>query len=454
MDPTDLAFAGLARQAELVRSRAVSSRELVELCLERIDRLDPRLRAFRVVLAESALAAADEADRAQPTDARPLHGVPVAIKDDTDVAGEVTAHGLLDPGEPAGADAPAVANLRAAGAVIVGKTHVPELEALAATESLAFGATRNPWDPARTPGGSSGGSGAAVAAGLVPAALGTDGAGSIRIPAACCGLYGLKPQRGRVPMRDGWNGLAAAGALTRSVLDTAVFDDAAAPGAGFTAAAGRDPGELRVAWSVRLPRGVVTSVEAEQRAAVTATADRLRALGHRVEERDPDYGAAALNVATRYLHGIRTEAEALPHPERLSRRTRGLVTMGRAIPSALVARALAQEDADRERTGALLRDFDVLLTPTLTRRPPPIGEWEGLPAPVALSGMANFTAFLGLWNHTGQPAAALPVVHAPDGMPVSVQLVGRPGDEATLLALSAQLERDTDWLARRPTLAA
>jgi len=185
VDAADLAFAGLDRQAELIRAGEISSRELTELYLDRIARLDPRVRAYRVVLADEALAAADAADRRRGPDATSLHGVPIAIKDDTDVAHQVTARGSLAHGGPAERDAEVVARLRAAGTVVLGKTHVPELEALATTESLASGATHNPWDPARIVGGSSGGSGAAVAAGLAAAvALGTDDAGSIRIPAS------------------------------------------------------------------------------------------------------------------------------------------------------------------------------------------------------------------------------------------------------------------------------
>src|SRR5829696_3871334 len=225
MEPTDLAFAGVARQAELVAAGEVSSRELVELYLARIERLDPTLRAYRIVLSEEALAAADAADaRRSSGDAPALNGVPIAIKDDTDVAGQVTMRGTLaHDGRPCAADAEVVARLRAAGCVILGKTNVPELEAMCATESLAFGATVNPWDPARTSGGSSGGSGTAVAAGLAAAALGTDGAGSIRTPSACCGLFGLKPQRDRVPMGSNWHGMSVTDALTRGVLDSALF---------------------------------------------------------------------------------------------------------------------------------------------------------------------------------------------------------------------------------------
>jgi amidase len=452
---TDLAFAGLARQAELIRAGEVSSRELTELYVERIGRIDPVLRSYRIVLADEALAAAGEADDRRGDGAPPLNGVPIAIKDDTDVAGQVTARGSLGHGDPAREDHEVVRRLRAAGAVILGKTHVPELEAMAVTESLRFGSTHNPWDLTRTCGGSSGGSAAAVAAGLAAAALGTDGAGSIRIPAACCGIFGLKPQRGRLPMAHDWNGMSVSGALTRGVLDTAQFLDAAArPGQDFAAAARREPGALRIAYSFRVPRGLTATAADEQRNAVLRTAERLRDLGHTVQERDPDYGNVTVNVTTRYLEGVRLEAEAIAHPERLARPTRGLVSIGAKIPSFLVERAHAQEDADRERIGAVFADFDVLMTPAFTRSPPPIGEWTGLPAPLMLNGMANFVAYLPIWNHTGQPAAAVPVETAPDGFPVAVQLVGRTGDEATLLSLSAQLETETGWLERRPPLAA
>jgi amidase len=455
VEPVDLAFAGVARQAGLIRAGEVSSRELTELYLERIDRLDPRFHSYRIVLADEALAAADAADARRGDGAPPLNGVPIAIKDDTDMAGQVSARGSLAHGGPAADDDETVRRLRAAGTVLLGKTHVPELEALATTESLAFGATRNPWDPARTSGGSSGGSAAAVAAGLAAAALGTDGVGSIRIPAGCCGLYGLKPQRGRLPMAHDWNGMSVAGALTRGVLDCALFLDAAAePGSDLADAARREPGPLRIAYSFRVPRGLTASADDEQRHAVERTAERLRDRGHAVQERDPDYGNVALNVTTRYLEGLRIEAERMAHPEQLARSTRGLVNMGAKLPSFLVDRAHAQEASDRERIGALFDDFDVLMTPMFTRRPPPIGEWNGLPAPLMLNGMANFVAYVPIWNHTGQPAAAVPVERAPDGFPVAVQLVGRGGDETTLLSLSAQLETDTGWLERRPPLAA
>ena len=210
MDAAELAFAGAARQAELIRAREVSARELVQLYLDRIERLDPQLNAYRAVFAERALAEAAQADaRAKAGETRPLLGVPIAIKDDCDVAGDITAFGSSAADGPAPADAELVRRLRGAGAVILGKTHVPELTVTPWTESPTFGVSRNPWDLQRTPGGSSGGSAAAVAAGLAGAAIGSDGGGSIRMPAACCGVLGLKPQNGRVPTAPRWTPFAA-----------------------------------------------------------------------------------------------------------------------------------------------------------------------------------------------------------------------------------------------------
>src|SRR5450759_4047083 len=279
MDSTDLAYAGIARQAELIAAGEISSAELVDLYLERIARLDPRLNAFRIVLGERARLEAEQADaRRGAGDQRPLLGVPVAVKDDIDVAGEVTAFGTNAHGGPAPADAEVVRRLREAGAVIIGKTNVPELTLWPFTETATFGATRNPWDRQRAPGGSSGGSGAAVAAGLVGAALGSDGAGSSRIPAAWWGLFGLKPQRGRIslaPRRRACHGLSVNGVLTRRVVDTALFHDVAsgatevdhdrapAPAVPFSQSAATAPGRLRIAFSRRFPVGVISSLDGD-----------------------------------------------------------------------------------------------------------------------------------------------------------------------------------------------
>ncbi|HWJ49872.1 MAG TPA: amidase family protein [Solirubrobacteraceae bacterium] len=270
MDSVDLAYAGIARQAQLIAAGEISSRELVDLYLERIERLDRKLNAFRVVLGERVRMEADQADARRSAGAeRPLLGVPIAIKDDVDVAGEVTAYGTNAHGDPARADSEVVRRLREAGALIIGKTNVPELTLWPFTETVTFGTTRNPWDLQRAPGGSSGGSAAAVAAGLVGAALGSDGAGSIRIPSAWCGLFGLKPQRGRVSMAPRprpWYGLSVNGVLSRNVADTALFHDVASgaidadsdsaptPQVPFAQAAATPPGRLRGSRTPRLCR--------------------------------------------------------------------------------------------------------------------------------------------------------------------------------------------------------
>src|SRR3954452_6753991 len=334
MDRLDLAFAGVTRHAQLIAAGEVSSRALVEVFLSRIARLDPLLNAFRIVFAEHALAAADQADSwRRAGEERPLLGVPIAVKDDMDVAGETTAFGCDADPEPAAADAEVVRRLRAAGAVILGKTHVPELMATPFTESPTFGVTRNPWDVHRTPGGSSGGSASAVAAGLVSAALGSDGAGSVRIPAACCGLFGLKPQRGRVPTAPDVNpfpGMSVLGPIARTAGDAARFLDAVADRPLAVAS----PERLRVAISTGLPPGLGASPDAEQLAGVARVADALREAGNETFERELDWGMTMGNrVIARFLRGTADKAAEIGHPERLSRRTRGLVRYGRAIPA-------------------------------------------------------------------------------------------------------------------------
>lgn len=464
MDRTDLAFAGIARQAELVRAGEVTPRELVELYLERMARIGPQLNAVRVVFAERALAEADQAaGRRGAGDERPLLGVPVLIKDDVDVAGEVTCKGTGAEDRPATADAEVVRRLRAAGAIVLGKTHTPELMQWPFTESATWGVTRNPWDLGRSPGGSSGGSGAAVAAGLAGAALASDGAGSIRIPAACCALFGLKPQRGRVPTapyEDGWRGLTTVGCLTRSVADTALWWDVVADRAdgegSFSEAAARGesgpPTPLRIACSTKNP--LFAPLRPELRTAYEETVALLRTLGHTVEEVDPPYADILTEIVPRYLRGVADDAAQLPHPERLERRTRSMARMGRMLLPQVVARARAHEAATTARLNRVLAGHDVLLTPATAQLPLPIGRYEGRGALWTFNGVARYTPYTPAWNVTGQPAASVPAGFTGDGVPVAVQLVGRPHDETTLLALSAQLEAARPWADRRPALAA
>ncbi|HEX6712644.1 MAG TPA: amidase [Thermoleophilaceae bacterium] len=470
MDKVDLAFAGLAKQAELIRAGDVSSRELVELYLERIERLDPQLNSYRVVMAERALVDADQADARRRSDGdRPLLGVPIALKDNIDVAGELTTHGTSAYGEPAREDAEIVKRLRAAGAVILGKTLLPELAVYPWTESATFGATRNPWDLNTTVGGSSGGSGAAVAAGLASAGMASDGGGSIRIPAACCGLFGLKPQRGRVsllPDAEHWHGLSVFGSVTRSVIDSALWLDVVAgradgdaetarpPATSFAEAATSAPGKLRIAVSTAKPPGALVKLAPEVHQAVDQTADVLRSLGHEVERRDPAYGLVPPLFMPRWLRGIYDDARRLAHPERLERRIRKLAAGGKLVGRDGVARARAAEPQFSARIGELFRDFDVLLTPIIPTPPWPLLKFEGRGVVVATMGAADLTTFTLPWNITGQPAASIPAGFTPGGLPLAVQLIGRPHDETTLLSLAAQLEAERPWAGRRPALAA
>jgi amidase len=456
VDAVELAFAGPLRQAELIRSGEVSPRELVELYLERIARIDPQLNAFRVVMAERALAEADQAEtqRGQADD-RPFLGVPFAVKDNHDVAGELTTHGTdAYDRTPAAADAEIVRLLRAAGAIPIGKTLLPELAISGFTESATWGITRNPWNLERSPAGSSGGSAAAVAAGLASFATASDGAGSIRYPAANCRIFGLKPQRDRVPLApddDHWHGLSVAGVHTVGVRDQAALLDVI--GTGWERPlvdAAVPPGPLRVAVSTKPPGP--TPVHAECRRAVDETAELLRSLGHDVREADPDYGLLMADFMPRYMSGIRDDVLNMAHPDRLERRTRGFARAGAAW-APLVERARRREETHAERILRLFDDHDVLITPMTAQPPIRVMKWEGLGATRTVNGMGRVYPFAGTWNMLGNPAASVPAHLAEGDLPIAVQLVARPGDEHTIVSLAAQLEAERPWAEPRPSLA-
>ncbi|MCW3039626.1 MAG: amidase [Solirubrobacterales bacterium] len=466
MDATEIAFAGAAEQARMLAAGAITAPELLELYLDRIDRLDPQLNAFRVVLRESARAEAAAAqERLDAGERLPLLGVPVAIKDDVDVAGHVTAWGTSAHGPAKSADGLVVTRLREAGAVLIGKTNVPEMTIWPFTETLSYGATRNPWDTTRTPGGSSGGTAAAVAAGLAAIGLGSDGGGSIRIPAIWCGLYGLKPQRDRVPIAphdDAWNGLSVNGPLARTVEDAALFLDATSDGSGlptpdggFVAAAGRDPGRLRIAISTKIPPGLLARVGRAQRAALEDAASVLRGLGHDVIQQDPDYpaGGGALHFMPRYLRGIADDVASMPHPERLEARTRTMARLGRMISDRRLAAVRAAEPAFSARVLSIFEDVDLVITPGAATGPSRIGAYQQRGGLATLNAVIGRVPFQAVFNATGQPAAIVPWGLDEDGLPLGIQVVARPSEEGTLLALSTQLETARPWAARRPALA-
>jgi amidase len=349
---------------------------------------------------------------------------------------------------------------------VIGKTNVPELCIWPFTETPTFGATRNPWDLQRAPGGSSGGSGAAVAAGLIGAALGSDGAGSIRIPSAWCGLFGLKPQRGRVsmaPKAEAWHGMSVNGILTRSVTDTALFHDVGSgsaavdrdrpepPAVSFLTSARTPPGKLRIAFSTKIPPLVIARLDGDARRAFEETVELLRSLGHELKEQDPDYGFDTMpSVLLRFLRGIHDEAHALPHPERLSRRTRSMSALGALVPPGLLERSRAYEPTLAGKLGRVLEDHDVLITPTTAQPPPRIGQYDGRGGLWTLNAVIGLVPYNAPWNLTGQPAASVPAGFGADGLPRGVQIVGRPGAETTLLSLAGQLEAERPWAQRRP----
>lgn len=440
----------------------VTAPELLEVYLERIERLDSELRCYRVVRYDAARKDAETAQ--QLLDAgvrRPLLGVPLAIKDDVDVAGEATTYGSGAHGPPVTDDAEVVRRLRAAGAVVIGKTAVPELMIMPFTESLTFGATRNPWNPRRTPGGSSGGSAAAVAAGLAPLALGSDGGGSIRIPATWCGLFGLKPQRDRVslePHDDAWEGLSVIGPIARSVLDAALFLDATTtvpgPDGEFVAAATRSPGRLRIALSTKVPTPMPVRVGQAQLTALEQAGALLRDLGHEVIVRDPQYPPSLYaNYLPRMLRGISDDADAQAHPERLEPRTRTIARMGSFFSDRRMTALREAEVGLSRRIQSIFQDVDVVVTPGTAAGPSRVGAYQRRGGISTLLLVGQRVPFQQVWNLTGQPAAVVPWDFDDEGLPMSVQLVGRPYDEATLLSLSAQLEAARPWAQRRPPVS-
>lgn len=476
----DLHLLDATAQADLVRSGEVSPRELVAAAVERAEALNGDLNAIIHPRYEQALgeAAGDLPDG-------PFRGVPFVLKDLDGSAAGMPLHmgtkALRDAGYVATVDDTLTARFRRAGLVVIGKTNTPELGLVPSTEPEAYGPTHNPWDPARTAGGSSGGSAAATAAGIVPMGHAGDGGGSIRIPAGACGLVGLKPTRGRVPVGpdvgEAWSGLVARLAVTRTVRDTAALLDAVAgpatgdpywappPARPFLDEVGADPGSLRIGWVTDAPDGSATT-DPEVAAAVERTAEVLEGLGHRVERAhpaalaDPEVGGhflVAFGVWTaRELDQI---GEMLGTPvteEGVEAGTWAIAEMGRTLTGAQFL--AATEGLHRCARGVIAwwqeEGWDLLLSPTIPEVPPTLGQFGPQPGD-PLAGVLRSTpmvAFTAPFNITGQPAVSLPLGTSGGGVPLGVQLVGAPAREDVLLRVAAQLEEAVPWADRRPPL--
>ena len=472
---SELLFKPATELAALIHAGQISSAELVGAALERIEALQPTINAFTHIDAEGALAAAEAVSADDP---RPFAGVPIAIKDTAPVAGMPYTMGSDIFGDFVPAhDAFLVRRIRDAGFVIVGKTSLPEFGILPVSEPRRFGPVRNPWDTDRTPGGSSGGAAAAVAAGMLPLAHGSDGGGSIRIPAACTGLVGLKPTRGRISRGPdlGDDFLVQDGTLTRSVAETAALLDilsgyevgdttwAPPPPEPFAAAAKREPGRLRIGYSLKPPIEAPLDPECERAARLAA--ELLSELGHDVEEIEAPWGeqevfdaffmafGTAISMGI-FFGGLVTGRE--PSPELVEPLTWTVFEAVRAHTALDYLVARTQLTALSRGIIGLWETYDVVLTPVLAERPVPIGEidacsddpWEDF------RRSSRFTPYTALFNVTGQPAISVPLFHGDDGLPTAIQLAGRPADEGTLLSLASQLESARPWADRRPELAA
>lgn len=448
---TDWAGRTAAEIAAAVREKRATPREVVAAHLARIERLDGRVGAFRSVRAEAALAEAEEVGTRGDLGELPLAGVPVAVKDNLAVRGESTRNGsAATPDTPAADDHVTVARLRAAGAVVVGLTNVPELCVFGTSEGV-HGTARNPWDPARSAGGSSGGSAAAVAAGMVPIALGNDGMGSLRIPAANCGLVTIKPGHGVVPAGIGegdWFGMSENGPLATTVEDArlmlAVLADDLADGEPPRRA---EPGPLRVAASLRSPLAGVT-VSRPYADAVREAAGVLMKAGHQVRRADPPYPASlGLTALTHWTAGASVDARGLDR-RLLARRTRVHAALGR--PFVRTVATGEGQNGLRERLEPFFADHDVLLTPALARRSPKAGPWHQRGWLRNILANSAYSPFTPPWNLTGWPAMTVPVGTLPSGAPCAVQLVGRPGSEAALLELAGRIEALRPWRRTAP----
>lgn len=472
MNTTDLAFLPALEQAHLIRQKQVSPLELTQLYLERIQAFNPQLHSYFTVTAESALAEAKAKTEflAQTSDVKelpPFFGVTIAIKDLNSVAGVRCTYGTPAlANHIATQDDGVVTRIKQAGFIILGKTATSELGSLPYTETAIAPPARNPWNLDYTPGGSSGGAAAATAAGLCAIAQGSDGGGSIRGPAFCCGLVGIKPARGRVtnaPVGDYQSGIATNGPLARTVTDAAALLDVMAgyvtgdpywladPNPSFLevarqAAAGNVAQPLRLAYST----GVVPLGDAEPacQQPVLEVAHLLESLGHTIEPAVLDCSGLIEPFVVVWQSGV--GVAGVP-PESLSPMNRWLLSQ--AGSSSDYLRAVAAMQAIARRIVASFDQYDAWIMPVYLHPTIPVGAWADLPPAATLQNIINWVAPSPVFNATGQPAIALPTGFSPNGLPVGVQLVGCPADEATLIALAAQIEATYPWHARPPNFS-
>ncbi len=471
----DLMFKPALELAQMVRAGQCTARELVEASLRRIAELNPRINAFVEIDDERALAAADQI---APGDERPFAGVPIAIKDNRPVQGLRWSFGCKLMAEHVAVyDHSLVRRLRDAGFVIVGTTTMPEYGILPTSEASIFGPTHNPWDLERSSGGSSGGAAAAVASGMLPIAHGNDGGGSIRIPAACCGLVGLKPQRGRISSAPelGDSMLGIDGVLARNVSDTAAALDVLAgyevgdatwappPGEPFSRAAARDPEPMRIAFTT-LPPVPDAVVDPACARAVAEAAELLRSLGHEVQEVDPPWQVEGLTelfgsvfcvhiaLSIAFSASVAGREASSSEMEPLSW---AIYSMVRGLGAVEGLAATTQLQAFARGLISFLEPYDALLTPALAERPLPLGTLDACsPQPMeTFTRSGLFTPFTPVFNATGQPGISLPLFQGDDGLPLGVQLVSRPAEEGRLLALAAQIEAARPWHDRRPPVS-
>jgi amidase len=470
---SELLFRPATELAEMVRRGEVSARELVDASLDQIERLNPQINAFIHVDPD---AARQTADGIGPGDERPFAGVPVAIKD---IGPPWEGRPLTFGAELFGDfipefDGSVVRRLKEAGFVPVGKTNAPEFGILPVTEPRRYGPARNPWDTDRTPGGSSGGSAAATASGMVPIAHGNDGGGSIRIPAACCGLVGLKPSRGRISHAPvlGESYLASDGVLSRTVEDTARALDVLAgyevgdvhwappPQEPFAHAIETDPPTARIAFTVEPP--LEAAVDPAHVEAVEETVALLESLGHRVERFDLPWQDRDLFhiFTTVWAVGIGMTAVFAaevsgrePTQDSMEALSWELYRRGRDTSAYEHAQAMVEMQRYARELVTQLEPYDAFLTPALAQRPVRIGEIDPATGMDAFARAGRFTPFTAVVNVSGQPAISLPLYQGDDGLPTAVHLVGRPAGEWELLALSAQLERARPWADRRPPVS-